>query len=156
MKLTSLGWTLAASAVLSSPLDVKVAVDNCLVSNSVPSDTPGTAEWELDAAPFNVRMPFQPLSIAVPTTIEHIQAAVLCGAKAGVKVTAKCGGHSYANFGFGGEDGHLMIELDRMHNVTLDKATGIATVEGGSRLGHVATELYAQGKRGISHGTCPG
>ncbi|GKT92096.1 glucooligosaccharide oxidase [Colletotrichum tofieldiae] len=109
-----------------------------------------------DASPFNVRIPYVPASIAVPLTTEHIQAAVKCGRDNGVKVTPKCGGHSYANFGFGGEDGHLMLELDHMYNVTVNNLTGIATVQAGSRLGHVATELHKQGNKAFSHGTCPG
>jgi FAD/FMN-containing dehydrogenase len=149
--LAALGGRVSANA-----LEAKAAVDNCLAAAKVPVDTPGTDDWKMDAAPFNIRTPFKPMSIAVPTTPEHVQAAVVCGARSGVKVTAKCGGHSYTNFGFGGEDGHLMLEMDRMHNVTLDPATGLATVQGGSRLGHVAFELWNQGKRAISHGTCPG
>lgn len=43
-----------------------------------------------------------------------------------------------------------------MNAVRLDTASGIASVEGGSRLGYVVSELYAQGKRAFSHGTCPG
>jgi len=109
-----------------------------------------------DAAPFNLRLNYTPIAIAVPRTIEDIQGAVACGAKLGVKTNPKCGGHSYGSFGLGGEDGHLVIEMDRMDKVTLDTKTGKAIIQGGARLGHVAAELYAQGKRGISHGTCPG
>ncbi|KAK2770659.1 glucooligosaccharide oxidase [Colletotrichum kahawae] len=131
-------------------------IDNCLSAAGVPYDEKNSSQWAADGSPFNVRIPYVPVSIAVPLTTEHIQAAVKCGRDNGIKVTPKCGGHSYANFGFGGEDGHLMLELDHMYNVTLDNTTGIATVQAGSRLGHVATELYNQGGKAISHGTCPG
>ncbi|KAK1773163.1 hypothetical protein QBC45DRAFT_102386 [Copromyces sp. CBS 386.78] len=43
-----------------------------------------------------------------------------------------------------------------MSKVTLDKTTNVADVQAGARLEHVATELYKQGKRAFSHGTCPG
>ncbi|KAK1993843.1 FAD binding domain-containing protein [Colletotrichum falcatum] len=145
-----------AAAASASPLTKKAVIDDCLAAAGVPFDEKGSPQWAADAAPFNVRIPFVPVSIAAPLTTEHIRAAVGCGRDNGVKVTPKSGGHSYANFGFGGEDGHLVLELDRMYNVTLDNATGIATVQGGSRLGHVATELYKQGGKAISHGTCPG
>lgn len=140
----------------ASPLDVNAAVEDCLKTAGVPLDTPGTADWAQDVAPFNLRLNYTPVAIAVPTTIKHIQDAVSCAAKLGVKANPKCGGHSYASFGLGGEDGHLIIEMDRMDSVVLDNSTGIATIQGGARLGHVATELYAQGKRDFSHGTCPG
>lgn len=140
----------------ASPLSKKALIDDCLAAAGVPYNPKDSAQWALDGAPFNVRIPFVPVSIAVPLTTAHIQSAVKCGRDNGVKVTPKCGGHSYANFGFGGEDGHLMLELDRMYNVTLNGASGIATVQGGARLGHVASELYKQGGKAISHGTCPG
>ncbi len=107
-------------------------------------------------APFNMRLQYTPAAIAVPTTIAHVQDAVKCAAKVGVKVNPKEGGHSYASFGLGGESGHLVVELDRMSKITLDSTTQIASVEAGSRLGHVFTNLYRLGKRAISHGTCPG
>ncbi|KAF4888168.1 FAD-linked oxidoreductase sorD [Colletotrichum fructicola] len=151
-----LGLLTAVSLVVSSPLNKKAVIDDCLSAASVPYNEKGSSQWEADGSPFNVRIPYVPVSIAVPLNTEHIQAAVKCGRDNGVKVTPKCGGHSYANFGFGGEDGHLMLELDHMYNVTLDNATGIATVQAGSRLGHVASELYKQGGKAISHGTCPG
>ncbi|KAB5576093.1 hypothetical protein GE09DRAFT_615021 [Coniochaeta sp. 2T2.1] len=153
---------LAAVAVIciglseASPFDKRAALVDWLESAGVPVDGVGTEEWKLDAAPFNLQLNFTPVAIAVPANTKHIQDAVACAAKLGVKANAKCGGHSYASFGLGGEDGHLTIEMDRMNAVKLDNTTGIASVEGGSRLGHVASELYAQGKRAFSHGTCPG
>jgi FAD/FMN-containing dehydrogenase len=156
LRASLLSLALGATTSLASPLDKSAAMEDCLNGSKVPLDKPGTEDWAMDAAPFNVRTPYKPLSIAVPTSVEEIQAAVKCGLAQGVKVNAKCGGHSYANFGFGGEDGHLMLELDRMNKVTLDKETGIATIQGGSRLGHVASELFKQGGKAFSHGTCPG
>ncbi|MBE3044159.1 FAD-binding protein [Candidatus Bathyarchaeota archaeon] len=155
LRLVASGLALGAVAV-AGPLNRRAALDDCLSSASVPVSAPGTDDYELDLAPFNVRTPYTPLVIAVPTTTQHIQDAIACGVEAGVRVTPKSGGHSYANYGFGGEDGHLVLELDRMSEVVLDTETGVATVQPGSRLGHVAVELYEQGKRGISHGTCPG
>jgi FAD/FMN-containing dehydrogenase len=149
-------WAIVAAANTSSPHARRAAIDDCLQAANVPVDARNSAEWKQDARPFNQRLPYTPAAIAVPTTVEHIQAAVSCAAKVGVKVNAKSGGHSYASFGLGGEDGHLVVELDRMYNVTLDPQTNIATVQPGARLGHIATVLYREGKRAFSHGTCPG
>jgi FAD/FMN-containing dehydrogenase len=153
--------TLAITTVLlglgfASPFDKRDSLNDCLSKAGVPTDSPGSSDWAIDVAPFNLQLNYTPIAIAVPTTVEHIKGAVACAAKLGVKANAKCGGHSYASFGFGGEDGHLIVEMDRMNNVTVDNTTGVATIEGGSRLGHVASQLYAQGKRAFSHGTCPG
>lgn len=147
---------LHAATAATSALHKRAALDDCLSSASVPVDVPGSADWKADAAPYNPRLTYTPIAIAVPTKTEHIQSAVSCAAKLGVKVSAKSGGHSYASLGFGGEDGHLMVQLDRMYNVTLNQSTNVATIQAGARLGHVATELYNQGRRAFPHGTCPG
>lgn len=147
---------LGATLTHATPLSRRALLTSCLTTNSVPLSIPGTEDYAHDSAPFNVRTPYTPAAIVVPTKTQHIQDAIACGVKAGVKVTPKGGGHSYANFGFGGEDGHLVLELDRMSEVVVDVKTGVATVQGGSRLGHVASVLFEQGKRAISHGTCPG
>ncbi|KAG5659166.1 hypothetical protein KAF25_000368 [Fusarium avenaceum] len=148
--------SLVAQASRSSAVPTKrEAVNSCLTQAKVPIDTIGSQTWTEDGTAYNLRLPFEPAAIAVPTTIAQVSAAVACGSKHGVAVNAKSGGHSYTSLGFGGEDGHLMIELDRLYSVKLAK-DGTAKIQPGARLGHVATELWNQGKRALSHGTCPG
>ncbi|KAG7294043.1 hypothetical protein NEMBOFW57_004105 [Staphylotrichum longicolle] len=147
---------LVVAVAAADPHAKRAAIDDCLNAAKVPVVARNSADWKVDAHTFNQRLLFTPAAIAVPTTVEHIQAAVSCATKVGVKVSPKSGGHSYASFGLGGEDGHLVLQLDRMDQVTLDPVTQIATVQPGARLGHVATLLYKQGKRAFSHGTCPG
>lgn len=157
--LSTAAAVVAATSHNTSPISAaskRADIDDCLADAEVPVDELDSDDWELDVNPFNERLPYLPAAIAVPTTVEHIQAAVSCAAKLGLKVNPKSGGHSYASFGLGGEDGHLVVQLDRMDNVTLDTETNVATVQPGARLGHVATLLNDQGKRGFSHGTCPG
>ncbi|KAI0517504.1 FAD binding domain-containing protein [Xylaria bambusicola] len=137
-------------------LNKRAVLVDCLAEAGTAIDAIDSQDWERDTRPFNSLLAYKPDVVAVPTTTEQIQNAVLCGAKSGYKVTPKCGGHSYASYGLGGEDGHLVIQLDRMFAVKLDTKTNIATAEAGTRLGHLAVELWAQGKRAISHGTCPG
>ncbi len=147
--------TIAVALAAASPHTKRAAIDDCLSTAKVPVDARNSSDWKVDVHTYNQRLLYTPAAIAIPSTVEHIQAAVSCAAKAGVKVTPKCGGHSYASFGLGGEDGHLVLQLDRMDKVTLDPDTQIATVQPGARLGHVAMELYEQGNRAFSHGTCP-
>ncbi|KAK4211998.1 glucooligosaccharide oxidase [Rhypophila decipiens] len=156
MRYESLLSIALAGLVAANPLAKRAAIDDCLKSAGVPVDAQGSQEWKNDVNPFNQRLPYTPVAIAVPTSVQHIQGAVSCAAKVGIKVSPKSGGHSYASFGLGGENGHLVVELDRMYKVTLDSSTQIATVEAGARLGRVATQLYNQGRRAFSHGTCPG
>ncbi|KAK4121156.1 Glucooligosaccharide oxidase [Parathielavia appendiculata] len=141
--------------VLGKTIVSRADIETCLTSFGVPIDIKGTADWKRDAAPFNLRVPYIPVAISVPTTIEHIQKSVICATALGIKVSAKSGGHSYASFGLGGEDGHLVVELDRMYNVTMGE-DDIAIVQPGVRLGHLATELATKYGRAVAHGTCPG
>ncbi|KAM7189947.1 Glucooligosaccharide oxidase [Rhypophila sp. PSN 637] len=140
----------------AGPIVTRAEIETCLVGAGVPIDAKNSADWRRDVAPFNTRLPYTPVAIAVPRNIEQIRNAVLCGKKLGIKVSAKSGGHSYASFGFGGEDGHLIVQLDRMNEVTYDADTDVATVQAGTRLGHLASVLYRNYGRAVSHGTCPG
>ncbi|KAI1260444.1 Glucooligosaccharide oxidase [Xylariaceae sp. FL1019] len=152
--LIGLGFIVGLSR--AAALDRRAVVIDCLSQTDTAVDQFNSTDWETDTRPFNSLLAFKPDIIAVPTTTEQIQSAIVCGAKMGYKVTAKCGGHSYGSYGLGGEDGHLIVQLDRMYAVKLDTETNIATAEPGARLGHLAVELWAQGKRAIAHGTCPG
>ncbi|KAF4981840.1 hypothetical protein FZEAL_2419 [Fusarium zealandicum] len=143
-----------ASQSLACPTK-REEVTSCLTQAKVPISTKGSPAWTQDVKAYNLRLQYEPAAIAVPTTAAQISAAVACGSKHGVAVSAKSGGHSYISLGLGGEDGHLVIELDRMFSVKLAK-DGTAKIQPGARVGHVATELYNQGKRAIPHGSCPG
>lgn len=155
-RLTIVGGLLAVLTPTAFALSNYISLEACLKASSVPFDKPNSCAWNLDVAPFNERLPYTPVAIAVPRTIAHIEGAVKCASEFGVKVSAKCGGHSYASLGLGGEDGHLVVEMDRMYEVRLSEDGETAVIQGGARLGHVATELWEQGRRAISHGTCPG
>lgn len=149
----------AASLCLAQAADVAQQasqLESCLQSANVPFIAKSSADWKVDSKAYNLRVPIVPAAIAIPTTIEQIQGAVSCGSRLNFKVSAKGGGHGYSSAGFGGEDGHLVVQMDRMNNVTLDTASKKATVQAGARLGKVATELFRQGACAISHGTCPG
>jgi len=104
--------------------------------------------------PYNLRLPHTPAVVVIPTTNQHIQDAVVCAKQSGLKVQAKSGGHSYANFASGGKDGSMMISLLSFTSINVDSA-GVAKVGGGVRLGNMADALASQGKA-LSHGTCPG
>ncbi|EOA82713.1 uncharacterized protein SETTUDRAFT_173389 [Exserohilum turcica Et28A] len=137
-------------------LDRRATLAECLDARKVPVFGQGTANFTQAIKPFNLRVPFTPASYAVPSTIQHIQDAIACGAASGVHVTGKCGGHNYASHGLGGENGHLVVDMRRFNSVTVDQNAHTAVIGAGGRLGNIALALYAQGKQGISHGTCPG
>ncbi|KAF4635639.1 hypothetical protein G7Y89_g2458 [Cudoniella acicularis] len=147
-------WLLVAPALVSALPNA--AVTSCLSSSNVPQVLTTDSKYSLVVKPFNLRLPFTPVAIAMPSTTAQVQAAVACGASLNVTVTPRSGGHSYASHGLGGENGHLMVDMKLFKNVTVDSATGIATVGVGGRLGNIAQSVYSQGQRAFSHGTCPG
>jgi FAD/FMN-containing dehydrogenase len=148
-------WVFLLLPTVFAASNIREQLNNCLAAAFVPYHKHISIGWLRDSQPFNTRLYFTPAAIAIPTTVGHIEHAVACGIKYGVKISAKSGGHSYASFGLGGENGHLVVEMEHMHKVTVI-AGGKARIQPGARLGHVAVELFAQGGRAIPHGTCPG
>lgn len=114
------------------------------------------ADYAQLIAPYNLRLPYKPAAVVLPTTNQHVQDAVVCASQAGLKVQAKSGGHSYASFSTGGKDGSMIINLQSLQTIQLNKDTGVATVGGGVRLGNLADGIFNQGNAAVSHGTCPG
>ncbi|KAI9154927.1 Xylooligosaccharide oxidase [Paramyrothecium foliicola] len=148
---------LSAAAALPSLVSAAdpAVVGACLTAAGVTYFSGNPAQWNgVDRSLFNARFAYKPLLIVQPTTVAHIQSAVSCGVQNGARVVAKSGGHGYSSHGFGGEDGQLVIDLAKMKTVTVG-ANSVAKIQGGARLGHVATELFNQGRRAIAHGTCP-
>ncbi len=147
---------LLASATSATILDRRSALTDCLIAAKVPTLSTGSSDYNLAIKPFNLRLPFTPAAVTQPTTLQQVQDAVACGAKNGIPISPKGGGHSYASHGLGGENGHLMIDMKFWTSISVEQGTGIATIGTGSRLGNIAVSLNNQGGRAFSHVTCPG
>ena len=87
--------------------------------------------------------------------MKDVQVAVKCGANTQTPVVARSGGHSYAAYGVGGQDGSLVIDLSALKNITYANDHQQATVQTGNRLGDVGVDLWNNGRRALPHGTCP-
>ncbi|KLU86886.1 hypothetical protein MAPG_05893, partial [Magnaporthiopsis poae ATCC 64411] len=148
-KMATATTTATATPTLASLLD-------CLAAKKVQFSSPSSPSYAQLSKPYNLRMSWKPLVIVLGGSVQNVQDAVVCAALFKVKVQARGGGHSYAAFALGGKDGSLVIDLSGLQGVTVDASSGIARVGGGVRLGNLATALYNQGRRAVSHGTCPG
>ena len=104
---------------------------------------------------YNLDYPVYPAAIVRPKSVEQVSAAVKSAVKAGVKVQAKSGGHSFANYCLGGADGALVVDLAHLQKFEMDRTTWRATIGAGTLLGDVTTRLHNAGGRAIAHGTCP-
>ncbi|KAI0392209.1 Glucooligosaccharide oxidase [Xylariaceae sp. FL0594] len=105
---------------------------------------------------YNLDLPVVPIAVTRPETTQDVSNFVKCAVQSNVSVQPKSGGHSYANYGLGGEDGELVIDLKKLQHFSMDGTNWQATIGGGTRLSDVTKRLHDNGKRAISHGTCPG
>ena len=130
-------------------------LQDCLASKNVPVSFTSSSNFAALAQPYNLRLAYTPAVIVLPTTVTHISDAVLCAADNKVKVQAKSGGHSYASYSSGGQNGSMIIDLESgFQGVTVD-ANGVARVEAGLRLGNMALAIFDQGGRALPHGKYP-
>jgi hypothetical protein len=132
-------------------------LSSCLNSKNVPIRLISSPDFGQLSKPYNLRLPYTPAVIVLPTTVKHVSDAVVCASQSGVKVQAKSGGHSYASYGFGGKSGGMTIDLQSFQEITLD-SNFVAKVGGGVRLGNLALGIFNQNnaQRALPHGTCPG
>ncbi|KAK4225065.1 putative oxidase [Podospora fimiseda] len=105
---------------------------------------------------YNLAIPVTPIAVVRPDNAQDIADVVKCAALGGFKVQAKSGGHSYGNYGLGGQDGAVSIDLVNMKKFVMDNTTWQATIGAGTLLGEVDKKLHAAGGRAFAHGVCPG
>ncbi|KAM3071834.1 hypothetical protein ACMFMG_009691 [Clarireedia jacksonii] len=126
-----------------------VVLQSCLQSRSVPYSTSRNPEWANLTTPYNLRLPYEPAAVTVPTDPSQVADSVLCAATAGLKVQPRGGGHSYASYSIGGQNGSVVIDMSAFDDIMVDQGSG-------QRLGNIALGIHKQGGRALPHGTCPG
>lgn len=100
----------SSTSVTSSPTPVPSgsnSAQQCLNGKQVPYKMTSDGDYAELVEPYNLRLPYKPAVVVLPTTNQHVQDAVVCAGQSGLKVQAKSGGHSYGNFGNGGKDGSM-------------------------------------------------
>jgi hypothetical protein len=105
--------------------------------------------------PYNLGIPITPVAVTYPETTDQIAAIVKCAVDNSLKVQARCGGHSYANYGIGGQDNTIVVDMKSFQQFSMDKSTWQATIGGGTLLKQITERLHHNGNRAMAHGTCP-
>ncbi|TVY62267.1 Berberine bridge enzyme-like [Lachnellula suecica] len=136
----------------SSPLS------QCLVSavGSANVALPSNPFYKLsDVHQYNLDIAVSPVAVTYPNTAQQVAAIVKC-AGSSYKVQAKGGGHSYANYAYGGGDTNtIVVDLKNFQGFSMDNTTWTASIGAGTRLADVTSKLLSAGDRAIAHGTCP-
>ena len=147
--------SLTTSISVPSPSSTSSTLQHCLDAKDVPVYFPTTSGFTQLAEPFNLRLIYTPAVVVLPTTIQHISDAMICAGTHNVKVQAKSGGHSYASFSSGGQNGSMIVDLATFQNIEVDPS-GVAVIGGGVRLGDMAVSIYNDSQRALPHATWPG
>ncbi|KAK0631156.1 hypothetical protein B0T17DRAFT_487878 [Bombardia bombarda] len=105
--------------------------------------------------PYNLDARVEPAAVVRPETSKDIAGIIACASTNKVKIQARSGGHSFANYGLGGEDGAVSIDMVNFQHFHMDNSTWKATIGAGTRLGDVTDKLDEAGGRAIAHGVCP-
>ncbi|KAL9052282.1 MAG: hypothetical protein Q9162_005484 [Coniocarpon cinnabarinum] len=146
--------SLSALATAQSTSNSPDALINCLTQASIPFISPTSPNYESQIQSWNTRFNYQPAAIATPNSTNQLSATLQCASTTGTRTQPKSGGHGYAAFSSGGEDGSLVISLQQFDDVDVDD-NGVAKVGAGQRLGDMALALLEKG-RAMPHGSCPG
>ncbi|MEU9449132.1 FAD-binding oxidoreductase [Streptomyces sp. NPDC048277] len=103
---------------------------------------PGDAGYDEARAVFNGRIDRRPAVIARCADDADVVRAVRFGRELDLKIAVRGGGHGVA--GSATADGALVVDLRRMHEVTVDPAAEAVRVQGGATMGHLdrATQPY--------------
>ncbi|KAL2822095.1 hypothetical protein BJX63DRAFT_378076 [Aspergillus granulosus] len=104
---------------------------------------------------FNLNIPVTPAAVTYPQSADEIAAVVKCASDYDYKVQARSGGHSFANYGLGGQNGAIVVDMKHFSQFSMNKSTFIATIGPGITLGDLDIELYNAGNRAMAHGICP-
>jgi FAD/FMN-containing dehydrogenase len=103
---------------------------------------PGGAEYE--SASRTVLASGSPAHVLRPESAGDVQAGVRFAASAGLSLSVRGGGHSYA--GFGTNDGGVVIDLSRLADAEItDKERHLVRIGGGATWGQVAVTLAPHG-----------
>ncbi|KAM0282349.1 hypothetical protein ACHAQH_003028 [Verticillium albo-atrum] len=117
------------------------ALEACLTAASVPWLDATAPDWAVYTSPYNLRLPVAPRVVVPATSVAHVQDAVRCAVRHGLKVAPRSGGHGV---GMGGHAAHGGFGFSsHTHGLTLDAIIGATVVLADGSLVHASEEENA-------------
>ncbi|EME40272.1 hypothetical protein DOTSEDRAFT_91483 [Dothistroma septosporum NZE10] len=94
-----------------------------------------------DVHPYNLDHPLIPAAVVYPKTSDEVSDVVICAHDAGIAVQPRSGGHGYCNYGLGGENGALSVDMKHFKDFNYNKDDHSITCGPGNRLGDLTDKL---------------
>lgn len=142
--------------IFTSIVDVMDKAIMRLKDESVPVCEPDQEDYERSVATPNLLFRFaRPDCVVQPETVFHVQSIIKHARAQNLKLTIKCGGHSYA--GHSTTSKGISLDLRRMNTARLDMKSRVVTIDAGCQWGHVYKTLINGRHNGfiINGGRCP-
>ncbi|PRP73387.1 glucooligosaccharide oxidase [Planoprotostelium fungivorum] len=114
----------------------------------------GWTYGENDYFAYNARVQPQPYAIFTPNSTAQVAAILKCSSSKGLATVGLSGRHSYCTNGYGGRNGSVVVDLQNLASVFVDKNTKVIVAGGGARMGAIDQAL-AKVKGTLPHGTSP-
>lgn len=99
MKLSTLSYSIFSAGLVNGlvvqprndgdPNPESTGVADCLGDKDVPVLWPADSKYDDYAEPFNLRLQYKPAVIVLPTSVQHVQDAVICASQNGLTVSTQ-------------------------------------------------------------------
>ncbi|TIB87050.1 FAD-binding domain-containing protein [Wallemia mellicola] len=130
-------------------------LEECLRASNVTVIAPDDTLYDTVRQTWNSRIQYSPKFIVQPNSTQEVQHSVRCAAThSNVAVTVKSGGHGYAGYAIGGEDGDLTIDVTNFNNIDVDKESSLVRAGTGNHLWDLYKTIY-EDNLVLPGGTCP-
>ncbi|CAG8536113.1 10374_t:CDS:2 [Gigaspora margarita] len=125
----------------------------CLSTTDVLAVFPGDPDYYNSIKVANCRNNYFPVVVIYATTISDIQKSIHCANTLNISATARSGGHSFEEYGNGGKNGVMVIDVQEFKHIDINFETKTAIIGVGNRLGEIYHKLNKFGYL-ISAGEC--
>ncbi|TIB79401.1 hypothetical protein E3Q23_00001 [Wallemia mellicola] len=151
----ALAQRIARSRFTDSPVPSGDTLEECLRASNVTVIAPDDTLYDTVRQTWNSRIQYSPKFIVQPNSTQEVQHSVRCAAThSNVAVTVKSGGHGYAGYAIGGEDGDLTIDVTNFNNIDVDKESSLVRAGTGNHLWDLYKTIY-EDNLVLPGGTCP-